>query len=177
MLHPLSDYYIIQKNFLYLHLYVAMVDHFGHFPSYENKISKANIIFFLNNAIIILINIRVVPVETVPYKLHLNNISKNSLISSKFIFHFSSWHHAKGLLYSTWIDSRVLVAWLFLWFFFLKLYILYSNNSKRTYSIKLIINQFYICKFIFSFWMFYDRKIITLIKYFYNFIFKSTMYY
>lgn len=31
MLHSLSDYYIIQKNFLYLHLYVAMVDHFGHF--------------------------------------------------------------------------------------------------------------------------------------------------
>lgn len=88
MLHPLSDYYIIQKNFLYLHLYVAMVYHFGHFPSYENKISKANIIFFLNNAIIIFINIRVVPVETVPYKLHLNNISKNSLISSKFTFSF-----------------------------------------------------------------------------------------
>ena len=88
MLHPLSDYYIIQKNFLYLHLYVAMVDHFGHFPSYENKISKANIIFFLNNAIIIFMNIRAVPVETVPYKLHLNNISKNSLISSKFIFSF-----------------------------------------------------------------------------------------
>ena len=114
MLHPLSDYYIIQKNFLYLHLYVAMVDHFGHFPSYENKISKANIIFFLNNAIIIFMNIRAVPVETVPYKLHLNNISKNSLISSKFIFHFSSWPNAKrtAILYLG-CESRVLVTWLF----------------------------------------------------------------